>query len=150
MTAKVDSVNQIDDDALFELLHEVFHRMRAALQAAIGEDEAGLAGMEARALAFVARHEGTTAGELVKRSGRDKGQVARLVARLTELGLIARTEGDDRRSYTLHLTAEGKAAHRRIERKRNRAAAAMFRSLSAADRASLAGLLRRLVEPATG
>ncbi len=144
MAHKVDSVNQLDDELLFELLHEVVHRGKAVLQAAIADDEAGLAVMEARALGFVANHAGATAGDLVKRSGRDKGQIARLVSALTERGLVERAAGNDRRSHALHLTAAGKAVHRRLDKQRSRAAAAMFASLSATERATLADLLRKL------
>src|ERR1700744_4383410 len=147
MAAKVDTVNQIDDEALFERLHEVVHRFRGVLQAAVAEDEGALAIMEARALGYIAKHDGATAGELVKRSGSDKGQVARLIGQLSERGLVSRAEGDDRRSHSLHRTREGKAVHRRLERKRLRAAGAMFAPLSAPERATLAGLLRRLAAP---
>src|SRR5438128_858587 len=141
MTDTVDFVNQIDDEQLFELLHEVVHSFKAVVQAAIADDESGLAGMEARALAFLTRHPGATAGDLVKRSGRDKGQVARLIATLAERGLVVRAEGADRRSHTLHVTPEGKAVQRRIERKRGRAAAGMFARLTPAERATFASLL---------
>lgn len=147
MSLKVDKVNQPEAEELFELLHEVVHRFRAVLQEAIAEDEAGLAVMEARALGFIARHDGATAGDLVKRSGRDKAQVARLVAGLIERGLLSRVEGADRRTQSLHVTPEGKAVHRRLERKRARAAATMFTPFSAAERATLARLLRRFAPP---
>jgi DNA-binding MarR family transcriptional regulator len=147
MTQTVDPVNQIDDQQLFELLHEVVHRFKAVLQAAIADDESGLAQMEVRALVFLGRHTGATAGDLVKRSGRDKGQVARLIGALSERGLVVRAEGNDRRSHTLHLTPEGKAVQRRLERKRARAAATMFASLTSAERATFADLLGRLVGP---
>jgi DNA-binding MarR family transcriptional regulator len=130
----------------FSLLHDVFHRFRAVLQTAVADDEGGLAVMEARALGFIAHHPGATPSDIVKRSGRDKAQVARLLAELAGRGLVARGEGADRRSHTLHLTPEGKAAHRRIDRRRLRAAATMFASFSREERATLARLLGRLVD----
>jgi len=144
MAHNVDSVNQLDDELLFELLHEVVHRFKAVLQAAIADDGAGLAVMEARALGFIANHAGATAGDLVRRSGRDKGQIARLVGALADRGLIERAAGNDRRSHALHLTTAGKAIHRRLEKRRSRAAAAMFATLSPAERATLAALFRKL------
>lgn len=144
MAHKVDLVNQSDAAALFELFHEVVHAFKTTLQTAIAGDEAGLAVMEARALGFIARHDGASAGDLVKGSGRDKGQIARLLGELVDRGLVARAEGSDRRTHTLRLTAEGKAVHRRLERRRRRAAAAMFASFSPAERATLAELLSRL------
>jgi DNA-binding MarR family transcriptional regulator len=140
----VDTVNQSGDEALFALLYDVFHRFKSVQQAAVADDAAGLAAMEARALGFIANHPGATPSDIVKRSGRDKGQVARLLGELTRRGLVLRREGADRRSHTLHLTAEGKAAHRRFERKRTRAVAGMFASFSPKERATLAALLGRL------
>ena len=144
MGQKVDVVNQVGDDVLLELVHDVVHRFRAVLQSSIADDESGLAMMEVRALAYLARHDGGTSGELVKRSGRDKGQVARLVGGLVERGLVERAPGSDRRSHTLHLTPEGKTVQRRLERKRVRAAGAMFAPFSTAERSTLAELLGRL------
>lgn len=131
---------------LFELFHAATHRFRASMQDAIAEDESGLAVMEARALGFIAGHPGATPSDLVKRSGRDKAQVARLLAGLEARGLIQRgapVEGD-RRSHTLHATAEGRAIHRRLDRKRSRVVATMFAPFSAAERATLTQLLARI------
>ena len=147
MTREVDSVNQFDDDALFSLLHGVVHRFKAVLHAAVADDESGVAVMEARALDFIAKHPGTTPTDIVKRSGRDKGQVARILGELAERGLVVRGEATDRRSHTLHLTPEGKTVHRRLERKRARGVAAMFASLSPTDRATLARLLAGIATP---
>lgn len=150
MRHEVDKVNQsgaeTDDEALFELLHTVMHRFRALLTEAIAEDESGLAVMETRALGFLAGHPGATPSDLVKRSGRDKAQVARLLAELTERGLVERRvpEGGDRRSHTVYLTPEGKAVHRRLEKRRIRVAAAMFAPFTAPERATLARLLQRI------
>lgn len=137
-------VNQIDDATLLELFHELVHAFRTTLQTAIAGDESGLAMMEARALGFIACHDGATAGDLAKSSGRDKGQIARLLGELVVRGLVVRAEGSDRRTHTLHLTTEGKSVHRRLERRHRRAAAAMFASFSPAERATLAELLGRL------
>lgn len=144
MVRTVDSVNQVDDDALLELFHDAVHRFKHVLQAAIAEDESGLAVMEARALRYIARHDGTTAAEIVKHSGRDKGQVARLIAELTAKKLVERTEGADRRSQVLRLSAQGKAVHRRLERRRTRAASDLFAPLSPAERTTMAALLGRM------
>ena len=127
-----------------ELLHGVVHRVRTRMHQAIADDESGLAHMETRALQFVAKHPDSTPSDIVKHSGRDKGQVARLLNSLVERGFLARTERSDRRSHSLHLTAAGRAVHRRIGKKRNEAAAQLFSDFTDSERKVLADFLRRM------
>ncbi|HEX7663072.1 MAG TPA: helix-turn-helix domain-containing protein [Polyangiaceae bacterium] len=140
-------MSKSDDETLLALVEQTVDVMRSALADATADDEAGLVRMEMRALGFLARHDGATAGDLVKRSGRDKGQIARIVAQLIERGLVVREAGVDRRTHALRLTAEGRAVQRRLERRRSRAAAAVFGRFSATEREQLAALLGRIVRP---
>lgn len=150
MTRTVDKVNQVDDEMLLALIERAVDVTRAELASATGDGEAGLAMMEMRALAFVARNEGATAGDLVRRSGRDKAQIARIIAHLMERGLVVRESRSDRRSHALHLTTEGRTVHRRLQRRRSRAVAKLFARLSTGERGQLAALLRRLTSVIAG
>ncbi|MBQ0932191.1 MarR family transcriptional regulator [Ideonella sp. 4Y16] len=146
MPNKVDSVNQKPEDpvaGVVEALHAVVHRLRAAAAAEPLDD--GLAPMEGRALGFFLRHPGATASQLVEHSGRDKAQVARLVAALRERGLLeARTDEHDRRVSRLHPTAAAARLHQRVMQVRGRSAAQAFSVLDAAELQQLRSLLERI------
>ena len=94
---------------------------------------------------FFARHPGATLSALAEHSGRDKAQLARLVKRLLEIGLIERApEAEDRRSQPLQLTPGGTAIQRELQRQHRRLAAEAVGVLSAAERDELLRLLRRV------
>ena len=136
-------------DALFDQMHEVMHLFRSRLREALRDEPDVLAAMEARALGFFARHDGAAQGDLVRHSGRDKGQVARLVRSLLDRGLLQRDAVAGRRGG-LSLTAEGAALHRRLQLQRARLADELAGVLSADERARLGALLRRLKASAEG
>jgi DNA-binding MarR family transcriptional regulator len=96
-------------------------------------------------LGYFARHPGATASELAAHSGRDKGQVARLVGALKERGLLeARADEADRRSVRLTLTAAGRSVHQTLQRRRRRLAEVAVAGLDDAERAQLSALLERV------
>ena len=146
MPKKVDSVNQTGDDpvaGIVEALHEVVHRLRAAAAATPVVD--GLAPMEGRALGFFLRHPGSTASQLVEHSGRDKAQVARLLAALRERGLLeAQADPADRRVTRLHPTATAARLHQKVMQGRIRSAAQALSVLDAAEQRQLRALLERV------
>lgn len=129
---------------LLELVHQIAHRLKRGTHEAIASDESGVSHMAARALRFFAHHPDTTATDLVKHSGRDKGQIARLITELVDRGLLERCEGADRRTHSLRVTAAGKATHRRVHHKGMAVATAMFAGFTSAERAQLADFLRRI------
>lgn len=60
-------------------------------------------------LATVARDEGTSQTELVKRTGIDRSTLADIVARMLKKGLLHRRRTkDDARAYAIRLTDEGR------------------------------------------
>ena len=146
MPNKVDSVNQKPEDpvaGVVEALHAVVHRLRAAAAAEPLDD--GLAPMEGRALGFFLRHPGATASQLVEHSGRDKAQVARLVAALRERGLLeASTDAQDKRVTRLHPTPAAARLHQRVMQVRQRSAAQILAVLSPAEQRQLQALLQRV------
>ena len=94
MRKTVDHVNQSGEPAsndVLEAIHAVMHAVRSHEHRTQHEGEAGLTPLEGRVLIFFARRPGATQSDLAAHSGRDKGQLARLInglrARGGELGL---------------------------------------------------------------
>ena len=148
LTPKVDKVNDHSVEHVLELLHAVTHALRSRMHHAMqegGGEVADLAGMEARSLGFIARNPESTQGELVRRSGRDKGQIARVVKRLRDLGLVEQVEdADDRRNVRLRVTPAGEQLHRDVHRLRKRAGAQALAGFSAEELAATAAILERM------
>mgnify|MGYP003641826676 CR=1 FL=1 len=145
MEKEVDHVNQsgfAPDGDVLEAIHDLMHRVRhRQLDAATGE----LNPMEARVLGFFARHPGATQSALVAYSGRDKGQLARLVNGLKEKGLLdAQPDDADRRVMRLTLTEQAHVLHAQVRRQRKRLAAAAVQGFSAEERAQLMAMLTRI------
>jgi len=89
---------------------------------------------EARVLWELAHRDGLAASDRVQDLGLDPGYLSRILKSFEKRGLLARTRGAlDRRSSALALTRKGRAA---------------FAPLDAHSRAQIAGLLKRLDEPA--
>ncbi len=137
-----------DDDAVLDALHGVLHQFKAlrhrALREAPGE-RAPMAPMAAKALGYFSRHPGATASDLAEHSGRDKAQVARLIATLKAQGLLdAVPDADDRRVVRLHPSAQARALHQGLQRTMRRLSARAIDGLSAAERDTLLGLLARM------
>lgn len=111
MTQQVDVVNDFPlskDDEVMEALHAVMHAFRSRQHRQLRDSVQEVGPMEIRALRFFARHPGATQRELVAHSGRDKGQIARLLASLRERGLLeARADEQDRRCTRLQLSPAG-------------------------------------------
>ncbi len=89
--------------------------------------------------------------ELADISGRDHTTVSRQVARLEELGLVARRGGKtDRRVREAAVTKKGLAMTRAIDKARERIAGPVLARWSAADRQTLIRLVRKLVDDVQG
>jgi len=85
--------------------------------------------------------------ELADRVGRDYTTVSRQVAKLDELGLIARNErAADKRVREATATAAGKAMTHRIDAARERIGRSMFESWSEQDIDDLVRLVRRFAD----
>jgi DNA-binding MarR family transcriptional regulator len=69
----------------------------------------------------------------------------RLVDRLTEAGLVARGPGEDGRSRSVSLTARGKRVAARVSAARAATLTGALAGLSAKERATLGGLLDRVM-----
>ena len=148
MQSKVDKVNHEPRDMaddVFECIHTVMHLFRAQQHKVLRENSHDLTHMEAKALGFFGRNPGATQSDLVAHSGRDKAQLARLIKNLREKGLLeASTDGEDRRSVRLALTAAGKAAHEAIHRQGRFVSEVAIRGLGKEQCATLVDLLLHL------
>lgn len=130
-------------DDLMEAVHELMHLARAQQRRQMPDD--GLHPMEGRALAFFVRRPGATQSDLVEHSGRDKGQLARLIAALKERGLlVAQPDDKDRRVIRLHPTDAARQLYETVLRQRREISSRAAQGLSAAERQELLRLLRHM------
>src|SRR5690606_37009004 len=133
---------------ILNLVNAIERRSTARMQRLLREAGLGLAAMEARTLRFVARHPGCTQMEIVRASGRDKAQIARVIGTLRERELVDRpVEGSGRRAQPLALTPAGAAVHARAESLRADTARELVGALDPDERGQLEALLGRLSPP---
>lgn len=136
-------MTRLSDDDLMEAVHELMHQARSQLRRHMPDD--GLGPMEGRALGFFVRHPGSTQTDLVQHAGRDKGQLARLIAVLKDKGLLdARPDEHDRRVIRLFPTEAAQRMHEAVMHHRRQVAAQAARGLEAPERQELLRLLRHM------
>jgi len=151
MRKSVDHVNHkasaspsADDDVL-ESVHALMHLFRSRQHRVLREGAHEMSHMEAKALGFFARHPGATLSDLVQHSGRDKGQMARLVGGLRERGLLEGVADEaDRRSLRLSVSAAGREIQAALAQQGRRLSAQAVKGLAADERAQLLALLARV------
>ena len=136
---------------VLELMHTILHLVRSGHPrpvGATGEDEegAGKVGlMERKAIGFFARNPGATPSDLAAHSGRDKGQLARLLANLRERGLLeAQPDAEDRRVMRLYPTEKARQLHAEVQAQRRALAVCAVAGFSAAEQENLLQLLQRV------
>jgi DNA-binding MarR family transcriptional regulator len=144
----VDIVNKKASDSpdeVFDSIHVVMHLFRSGQYRVLRDTGQNLTHMEGKILGFFARNPGGTLSDLVAHSGRDKGQLARLIRSLKDQGLLEARECDgDRRSMRLHLTSDGRAVHETLQRQLERLANVAVTGLSAEERQQFIALLHRV------
>ena len=142
---KAEKPSQPGDPDILDLVHAVMHLYRSRQYQTLRDGPHGVTHMDSKVLGFFARHPGATQSELAVHSGRDKAQLARLVAGLRERGLLeAAADAADRRSVHLSLTAEGQAVQRSLHQQARRQTTQAMAGFSAAERAQLQALLGRV------
>lgn len=147
MKIKVDNVNRRGNTAaeVFETIHTLMHLFRSQQFRALRDGPAAVTHMEAKALGFFARHPGATLSELVAHSGRDKAQLARLIAGLKERGLLlAEADPDDRRVQRLRVAPDAAKAQAAVRAHGDQLAQAAMTGLSPAEAVQLLALLNRV------
>jgi len=154
MSKSIDNVNhqtKAGEADVLELVHEVMHRFRALQYQQLRDGPHDITHMEFKVLGYFARHPGATQSELAAHSGRDKAQLARLVKRLLEIGLLAReADADDRRQQRLRLTEAGRAVQRGLQQQRQRLGRSAVAGFEPAELAQLRTLLTRLQQNLAG
>ena len=142
----------IDDDAhaLEQLDGLVGYHLRRAMAIVATDFTRAMAGTGMRQVLFgilstIARRPGINQGNVGRLLGIQRANMVNLVSELVDRGLVLReTSPDDRRAFALSLTVEGEDA---VERCRVLIAAheaELLAEMSAAERATLIGLLRRI------
>jgi DNA-binding MarR family transcriptional regulator len=148
MHESVDIVNRVwrdDPDGIMEAMHSLMHLYRAQRLRALRDAGHELAPMEGRVLGFLHRHPGATQSEVAAHFGRDKAQVARLVAALRARGLLeVRADEADRRNLRLHPSAAAAGLHQKLQRQTRRINAIATADLSEADRRQMLELLQKV------
>jgi len=128
--------------ALLSLLDGLRQAMRLQLQ---NEGASAAAPMLLRILLLCQQQPGITQQGIVQQTGRDKGQVARMVKELMAAGLMSReAHPDDRRSHCLRPTEAGLKALEHFEAAEVEVAARVFGDLSSTDLSALTQQFDRL------
>jgi len=151
MRKSVDHVNHkastsaSPDEDVLEAIHTVMHLFRSRQHRVLRDGQHDVSHMESKALGFFARHPGATLSDLVQHSGRDKGQMARLVGGLRERGLLeAVADESDRRSLRLTVSGAAREVQAALAQQARRMSAQAVKGLDAAEREQLLALLARV------
>ena len=148
MKKQVDKVNQNPQDPaseVFEVIHAIMHLYRSRQVHASEAGNAPLTHMENKVLGYFGRHPGATQRDLALHSGRDKAQLARLIASLRDKGLLdAAAAPGDRRSTCLTLSDAGKTAYADLRQQGAALSRAALTGLDVREQAQLLALLARV------
>ena len=150
MRKPVDSVNHSGEGRaadILEAMHAVMHLVRSRQLRGFDSEALGVTPMEGKVLGFFARQPGTTQSDLATHSGRDKGQLARLLNGLKKRGLLdTRPDEQDRRVIRLQLTPSALQLHDAVKQNRQRLAGEAVAALSTGEQKLLQDMLRRVLE----
>ena len=132
---------------VFEALHDLMHAYRARMVRAMTSVHPDLTFNEVRALNFIGRHPGATQKELVRHSGADKAQVARMLGLLQDKGWLERApHAEDKRSRCLALSPEGSALYKALRESRQALAASALKNCDKNTQAQLLAQIQQLRE----
>ena len=135
---------------VLESLMSLFGGIKRAMRHALDGD-AAVPPMLLSVLQLCERQAGITQQGLARLTGRDKGQIARMVKELLELGLLQREDHpDDRRSHCLRPTPAGRAAVRRFEQASATVAEWLLGDMTVGERTSLRRQLTSLKDRIDG
>lgn len=100
---------------------------------------------EARVIHEIGKRGAATASALCEELGMDRGQMSRLVWRLSDLGLLAVIpDAADKRSNTLALTSQGDAVYGTLNAASDEVAGKLLQPLDAFRRQDLVGAMHRI------
>jgi DNA-binding MarR family transcriptional regulator len=133
------------DETLLEQIHSLMHQYRRRQYQALRDAPESVTHMESKVLSFFIGHPGAKPSDLAAHSGRDKGQLTRLIAGLRERGLLeAVADESDRRVLCLHATRSGIAAMQAVRKQGRRLAAVAVKGLTDTEQRQLSSLLSRM------
>ncbi|KXU85797.1 MarR family transcriptional regulator [Caballeronia megalochromosomata] len=135
-------MNTLPEDVL-DMIHTVMHEYRSLQYRFLRDGPFEITHMDGRVLAFFAAHPGATQKDLAAHSGRDQAQLARLIKRLREEGLLEASQDEsDRRSVRLSLTSRGNEIEATLKRQAKRLSKKAVMGLSPDELQQLGNLLR--------
>src|SRR5436190_17692602 len=154
VSTHADMVGGPRADAEGNSLGELAARLRIAITRTARrlrqEGGTDLSPSQTAALATIERHGPLTPSELAKLERVQRPTATRIVARLADEGLVARTpDPADRRSFAVAATPKGLSLMRRLRTRKNAYLARRLRGLDAGELATLeraAAILERLQE----
>ena len=131
--------------------HRVYHRLQLAahrLQKAADRAvmaAAGITTAQAAVLTIVAANEPVTQRSVARKLGLNESAMTAMTARLLKMGLLERLpDPDDSRAWSLQVSAEGRAALKRIEQPFRRVNQRIEAVLDAEEIARLADYASRI------
>ncbi|HAT32695.1 MAG TPA: MarR family transcriptional regulator [Janthinobacterium sp.] len=143
-----DNVNhsgKAPEDGVLDLIHSVMHQYRSQQYQVLRDGPHDLTHMESKVLRYFQYHPAATQSDCARHSGRDKAQLARLIATLRARGFLdGVADAADRRNMRLSLTAAGQAVQGLLQQQAERLNATAVRGLSATEQGQLLELLRRV------
>ncbi|HWD56280.1 MAG TPA: MarR family transcriptional regulator [Acidimicrobiales bacterium] len=146
MPARADQSTLIEEDLAGRLRRAVNRLQRRLRQESLG----GLSPAQASALGSVSRHGQPTFGELAAIEQVQPPTVTRIVAGLTEAGMVTRVaDPEDRRSARVRITPAGERALDRMRTRKNAFLLRRLDQLSADEQrhaAELVALLEHILE----
>lgn len=111
-----------------------------------GIEKSGAAyGSDAFALVLLSHADSLRSDVLARQLGLAQSSTVRLVDRLQREGLLQRTEGEDRRTVLISLTARGRRAAEQILSAREGVLSELVRKLSSTERSALQSVARKLL-----
>lgn len=143
---KIDySKSDIQAEDIFEALHTFIHSYRACLFRILRDNPHGITPMDAKTLYYISRHPGYKQSDLIKQSGKDKGQIARLIMGLRERGLVkVQVDDKDRRSLQLYLTEVGQNLQAEMLEQRLGIHREIMKNLNATERQTMLEIIEKL------
>ena len=90
------------------LLFSLLFDLKSGLAKSLKGNRFDLTPMHQKILAYICYFPGTTQQEIVDKTGRDKGQITRLLKELEKKGFIVRQKDEvDKRSFCIQVTEKG-------------------------------------------
>lgn len=128
-----------------DLLGQIGRAFRGRLSRLPLEGGPPLTAPQRDVLAKIGRKPGRGPHEVAEASGRDRGQVTRVVNELAAMGLVTKARSQqDRRAVSLRLSQEGEAVFARMLAQRAALSAAMLAEVTQAEQAELKTSLRKI------